>query len=232
MALVPAADDGGSLATLFHVEDIERARAYRVARRHSLFVRVARVALPLGFLAALAGLALATFAPWRTLGAPQVSFDSVSADGSTMTMARPRLSGYRRDGRPFSLTAEKAAQDLSHPSQAALTHVSGQMAVSDRLSLTLSAGAGLYDNSSQRLTVKDKVSLTSDTFALALDAADIDFRDGAMRSLGPVLVTRQDGSQIRADSFAAADNGRQLTFLGHVRTTIQPADSAASEGKP
>ena len=110
--------------------------------------------------------------------------------------------------------------------------VSGQMAVSDSLSLALSAGAGLYDNSNQRLTVKDKVSLTSDTFALALDAADIDFRDGAMRSLGPVLVTRQDGSQIRADSFAAADNGRQLTFLGHVRTTIQPANSAAMEGKP
>ena len=232
MALVSAADDGGSLATLFHVEDIERARAYRAARRHSLFVRVARMALPLGFLAALMGLALTTFTPWRTLVAPQLAFDSVSADGSTMTMARPRLSGFRRDGRPFSLTAEKAAQDLSHPSQAALTQVSGQMAVSDQLSLTLSAGGGVYDNSSQRLTVKDKVSLTSDTFALALDAADIDFRDGAMRSIGPVLVTRQDGSQIHADSFAAADNGRQLTFLGHVRTTIQPAVSLASEGKP
>jgi lipopolysaccharide export system protein LptC len=232
MTLVPAADDGGSLATLFHVDEVERARAYRAAQGHSRLVRIARAALPIGLLAALAGLAFVTYAPWRALEPAQLSFDSISADGSSMTMARPRLSGYRRDGRPFSLTAAKAMQDLAHPTQAALTQVSGQMAVSDALSLKLAAGAGLYDNSTLRLSVKDKVTLTSDTFALALDAADIDFRNGTMASAGPVLVTRPDGSQIQSDSFAAADNGRQLTFLGHVRTTVQPADPAADGGKP
>jgi len=232
MALVPAADDGGSLATLFHVEDVERARAYRAAKGHSRLVRIARAALPVGFLAGMAGLAFVTYAPWRALEPAQMSFDSISADGSSMTMARPRLSGYRRDGRPFALTAAKATQDLAHPTQAALSDVSGQMAVSDTLNLKLAAGAGLYDNSTQRLSVKDKVTLTSDSFALALDAAEIDFRNGTMASVGPVLVTRSDGSQIQSDSFAAADNGRQLTFLGHVRTTIKPADSAPIGGTP
>ena len=232
MALVPAAHEGGALATLFHVEDVERARAYRAAKGHSRRVRIARAALPIGVLAGVAALAVVTYAPWRALAPAQFSFDSISADGSSMTMARPRLSGYRRDGRPFALTAEKAVQDLAHPTQAALSRVSGQMAVSDALTLKLGAGSGLYDNATQRLSVKDKVTLTSDDFALVLDAADIDFRAGTMLSVGPVLVTRHDGSQIHSDSFAAADNGRQLTFLGHVRTTINPADSAAGGEKP
>lgn len=231
MALVPAFDNHRSLATLFHVEDAARARAYRSAQRHSRWVRAFRILLPVGFLAALAALSLVAYAPWRALAPPQMTIDSISSDGASMTMAHPKLSGYRRDGRQFSLTAQKAVQDLAHPSEAALVDVSGQMAVSDALDLRLSAGEGLYDNATQRLTVKRQVRLTSNSFELDLDAANIDFRNGTMASDSSVTVHRRDGSDIAANSFAASDNGRQLTFLGHVRTTIRP-DAPAQPGSP
>ncbi len=232
MALASAYDKRPDLTPLFASDAGARARAYRAALRHSRFVRVFRWALPLGSIAAVAALALGALAPWRALAPAQVTADSISADGASMTMAHPKLSGFRRDGRPFSLTADKAVQDLAQPSKAVLTGVSGQMSVSDSMTFRLQAGQGLYDNAAQSLSVTQNVRLSSDAFDLALESADIDFRSGAMRSDQKVIVHRRDGSQIVADSFAAADNGRQLTFSGHVRTTVQQADSGgAGDGR-
>jgi lipopolysaccharide export system protein LptC len=214
------------ISALFHVEEADRARAFVFARRHSHAVHLLRVALPLGGLLTALALAFVAFAPRAPLLPDSVSVDSISTDGSSMTMAHPKLSGYRRDGRPFALTAEKAVQDLAHPTQATLSGVAGTMTLSDRLAVKLTAGEGVYDNATQRLAVKNAVKLTSDMFELTLDAADIDFRGGALTSDRPVRVVRGDGSEIKADAFAAADNGRELTFSGHVQSTFASIDDA------
>lgn len=226
MAMQTAVENRPVMSALFHVEEAERVRAFVFARRHSKAVRFLRVALPLGGMLTAIALAVIAFAPRVPLLPDSVSVNSISSDGSTMTMEHPKLSGYRRDGRPFALTAEKAVQDLSHPTQAALSGVTGTMTLSDKLNVKLSAGQGLYDNATQRLTVKDAVKLASDMFELTLDAADIDFRAGALTSDGPVRVVRNDGSEIKADAFAAADNGRQLTFSGHVQSTFSSIEDA------
>jgi lipopolysaccharide export system protein LptC len=232
MAPAPALEDRPTLVSLFAVPDVQRARAYRAARVHSRFVRFARLALPLGFVAAVAGLGLAAFAPWRPAPGVEFTVESIGMEGGAMTMARPKLSGFRRDGRPFTLVADKAVQDVADASKAALTGVSGEMAVSDAMRIRLAAGRGRYDNATQRLQVEGGVRLSGDDFEMTVDAADIDFKGGAMASNDRVIVVRKDGSEITADGFVAANNGHQLTFSGHVRTTIRPSGDDQKGNSP
>jgi len=217
-----------ALAELLSASEAVRTRAFDRAWRHSRLVRLLRRALPLAGLALVLFVTVSVVLPWRKLAAPTLSAESVSVDGSSMTMAHPKLSGFRRDGRPYALTAEKAVQDLQHPTQAKLTNVSGTMAVSDALTLRLSAGAGLYDNAKETLTVTQSVKLASDTFTLSLSSASIDFAAGILTSDEPVSVEKTDGARISSDSFVAADNGRSLTFLGHVRTILIPSEPGSA----
>jgi hypothetical protein len=55
---------------------------------------------------------------------------------------------------------------------------------------------------------------------VTLVSADIDFKSGVYRSDQPVTVVTDDGATIQADSAEARDNGAELTFSGHVRSTF------------
>ncbi len=93
----------------------DRERAFASARRRSSrvrFLRKAILACALGTVAAM--VLIAVYNPFSTkLGS--LSFSNISIDGTKIAMARPKLAGFRSDGQPYTLTAEKALQDVRQP---------------------------------------------------------------------------------------------------------------------
>ena len=212
----------------------DREQAFARARRRSARVRFLRKAILVGSLGSVVAMAgTAVFNPFspRT-GA--LSFSALSLDGTKITMARPKLAGFRPDGQPFSMTAEKALQDVKHPTVVELKTVTGQVGASSGETTRISADAGVYDTAAEHMQLFDNVRISNSRFEVRLRKADIDFKTGVYESDGPVEAHVGQGTTIFGDRGSARNNGQEFTFEGHVRTKIvQPADTtgdAAAKG--
>jgi len=70
------------------------------------------------------------------------------------------------------------------------------------------------------------VRIHTSNYAVKLRSATIDFKAGVYRSDQPVTVVMADGATISADSALARDDGQEVTFSGHVRSTL-PSEARA-----
>ena len=131
--------------------DEARLRAFAAARRHSRLVRFLRVAAPASVVVVVAALIVgAVFDPFRAkIGG--LSIGELSVDGVKVTMGRPKLTGFRRDGRAYVVNAAKAIQDVTRPTVVELREVDGDLGMADNGSLHITAAVGFYDSASQSL---------------------------------------------------------------------------------
>ena len=204
-----------------------RRRAFAAAARHSRLVRFMRIATPAAALLAVATLVLfAVFDPFRReVGGLTVG--ELTVDGSKIVMSHPRLTGTRKDGRAYVVNAAKAIQDVAHPATVELSEIDGDVAMEDDSRMRISAVAGVYDNVGQFLKLMQNVHLRSPSYDVTLATADIDFKSGVYRSDQPVSVVTSNGATIHADSAEGRDNGGELTFIGHMRSTFAGETVAA-----
>ena len=90
-------------------------RAYRAAMRHSRLVRWLR----LGVLACIAALLLVVVVAnvMPDIGEFQLpgELGKLVIKGTKITMQQPRLAGFTSNSRPYTFTADAAAQDVSNP---------------------------------------------------------------------------------------------------------------------
>jgi lipopolysaccharide export system protein LptC len=200
--------------------DPVRRRAFAAAERHSRLVRFMRIATPTAALLAVATLIFfVVFDPFRReIGGLTVG--ELSVDGSKIVMSRPRLTGTRKDGRPYVVNAVQAIQDVAHPTTVELREIDGDVAMADESRMRINAVVGFYDNVHQLLKLVQNVHLRSPSYDVTLATADIDFQSGVYRSDQPVTVVTSNGATIHSDSAEAHDNGAELTFTGHVRSTF------------
>jgi lipopolysaccharide export system protein LptC len=211
--------------------DARSARAFEAARRHSRLVRLLRAALivsAVGGVAVLTGLGL-----YRTFGATlgRLSIGDLSIDGTKITMDRPRLTGARPDGGGYVINAAKAVQDVRNPTEVGLVEIDGDIVPPDRNTLHLTATSGHYDSGREQLDLSGVVRLKNSSYSIDLRSAHIEFKTGAYSSREPVTVVTTSGTSIVADSGSARDNGKEITFEGHVKTMIRQnsVDSAAGD---
>src|SRR5688572_16033217 len=91
-----------------------RSRGFAAARRHSRFVRFAKLAIPVGSLAAILLVGLVAYLdPFRNI--PGLTIGKIGVSGTQVTMESPKLSGFRNDSRPYEVTASAATQDILKP---------------------------------------------------------------------------------------------------------------------
>jgi lipopolysaccharide export system protein LptC len=200
-------------------------RAFEAARRHSRLVRFLRVAAPIGLCVGAAALIVGALVhPFRARTA-ELSLGALTVDGAKITMGRPKLTGFRRDGRAYVVNAAKAIQDVTRPNLVELHGVDGDLGMGDDGSLHIAAAVGLYDTASQSLDLSQDVRIHNSDYDVQLRSATIDFKSGVYRSDEPVTLVMTNGATIAADSAVARDNGEELTFSGHVRSTF------SSEGR-
>jgi len=200
----------------------DRERAFAKAKRHSTRVRLLRVMILIAGLSAVAAMvAIAFFNPFATkLGA--LKFGALSVDGTKIVMDRPKLAGFRGDGQPYLLTAQRALQDIKQPTIVQLQKVDGDIGMAGGEATHLSADEGVYDSVGERMELSKNVRIKNDRFTVLLRSAKFDFKSGVYGSDDRVEVRAADGTTIFADRASAINHGQELTFDGHVRTNIVP----------
>jgi lipopolysaccharide export system protein LptC len=212
-----------------------RARAFAAARRHSILVKLLRFALKAGALGVV--FAMIVIGVFQHLGKPLagLSGGALGIEGTKVSMDSPRLTGFRKDGKPYLVNAAKAMQDTLHPTIVELSGIDADLATSDNVMVKLTARSGIYDTSAEHLDVADNVRLKSQQYDVAMKSASIDFKNGLYASKEAVSIVTSTGMKVDADSFSANDSGRELQFVGNVRSLFRPAaapDDAPLTGAP
>jgi lipopolysaccharide export system protein LptC len=215
----------------------DREKAFARARRRSRRVRLLRKAIPVSVLATVVAMVvIAIFDPFVTKFGT-LTFTGLSLNGTKVTMASPKLAGFRSDGQPYSVTAEKALQDVKNPTTVELQKLTGDVGMAGGETMRISADSGIYDTLAQRIHLTGNVRISNARFDVRLRTADIDFKTGSYQSDDPVEVHVGEQTTVFSDRATARNNGQELTFEGHVRTRMnsppdKTADADAKEPRP
>ncbi|MDB5558135.1 MAG: lptC [Enterovirga sp.] len=210
----------------------DRAGAYAKAQRHSLRVRLLRVGIPAGAL--LAGGLVVAATLYRPFGdIPGLSLGSVSMSGTKLAMENPRLTGFRKDSRPYEVTAKAAFQDVRKPGLVELNDVNAKLATDAAGAFArLVSASALFDTAKELIELTQDIRITTSRGEeVLMRSASVDLKGGTVVSRQPVKITTQNGT-IEAEGVHVSDNGRVLSFEGRVRTQFSRAAIEPAEPKP
>ena len=139
---------------------------FRRARRHSRFIKILRIGVPLSVVIGVAAtfVVMSVLDPLKALVKLPVDISGLVVSGTKITMQAPRLVGYTRDNRPYSLTARAAAQDVTKPDVLELQDIRATMEMQDRGAFKLQANTGLYDSKADKLMLQQNIVVTSSAY--------------------------------------------------------------------
>jgi lipopolysaccharide export system protein LptC len=144
-----------------------------------------------------------------------------------VVMEKPKLAGFKKDNRPYEVVAKSAVQDVSKPQIVKLDEMDARIVLSSGETANLIAKTGIYDTQNETLDVKTNVRIkTTGGYDIHLESASIKFKTGDISSSQPVNVKMNNG-EIDANSLEMVDNGRRVTFLGNVRSRMEPPSDEA-----
>lgn len=204
-----------------------RSRAFRKARRHSRWVRFAKVAIPLGSIVSIGIVVFfAYFEPFRQI--QDLSFGSIGVNGTNVTMEAPKLTGFKNDNRPYEVTASAATQDVRKPNLVELKDLRARIVTDERGSAArLEADIGILDTQKEQMNLRQNVRVRTDGGQeVYMRSAFVNFKSGGVTSNEPVTVILGGNGQIEAEGLRVTDNGKVLSFTGRVRTTFLPASGS------
>jgi lipopolysaccharide export system protein LptC len=196
-------------------------RAFRVARRHSRWVRVMRLAVPAGVIVVLVGFGLAAyFNPLRALAKLPVNISDLVVSGTKITMEKPRMTGFTKDGRAYEFIADAAAQDLTKPDIVELRNIRAKMQMQDQSMMDMSADVGVYDTKREMLKLDSNIVLTSSNGNKGrLSQAMVDVRKGNVISDQPVELEFLQGV-LQGQQLEIVDSGDMVRFHGGVKMDL------------
>jgi lipopolysaccharide export system protein LptC len=203
------------------------AKSFVRATRHSARVRFLRRAIPVGVLIAVTGLlAVWLFDPFRK-AFPNFTVQGFDLSATRVTMQKPKLSGFKKDSRPYEVVAKSAVQDVTKPSIVNLVEMDAHLVMESGTSANLTAKLGIYDTQNETLDVRDDVRVrTTSGYDIKLERAKMEFKSGNIHSDRPVNV-KMEGGEISADSIEMLDNGKKVTFIGNVHSRLEAASDDA-----
>ena len=205
-------------------------RAFRAARRHSRFVRVFRIAIPLIVTVSLAATVAVTYLnPLRMLTKLPVDLDKLVVSGTKITMENPRVAGFTKDGRAYDLVAMAAKQDLTKPDIVELVSLNAKLEMEDKSTLQLVAEHGIYNAKAEMLELQRNIVISNPGYEGRLEQATVNVRSGHVVSNEPVKLKMMQGT-LDAKKLEISDAGTVVLFTGGVKMTLQPP--AAEEGAP
>ena len=203
--------------------------AYRAAMRHSRRVRFLRKAIPAFCLAAVAGpVAWGVISPFARVGV-NVEVGTVSVSGTKLTMESPKLSGFKKDGKAYEVTAVQAVQDVKTPTIVELNRLTSRMEQDAKKYAHLTSDWGRFDQTADRLDLKGNVRVRTDNgYEADLLSALVNTKTGDVVSIEPVVV-RSLTAKVTADRMELRENGKHAVFEGRVRSVFVQEDAGAGE---
>jgi len=202
------------------------ARLLRNARRHSAWVRLMRISVPMASALGIGGLALLTyFNPLRSLPDLSLKADNLVVSGTKITMEAPKLTGFTRDNRAYHMTADSAAQDITNPTVLELSGIRAKIEMQNRGTVDLTAVAGVYDTKAEILTLTQYIVLiSSDGYEGHLTEAKAEVKKGYIVSEKPVELLLTNG-KLNANRMEVVDNGALLRFDGGIVLDLDASKS-------
>jgi lipopolysaccharide export system protein LptC len=225
---------GSAQTTTSHGKGVPTAEAHRASReafaraqRHSRTVRVLKSALPL--LAAAMALGFLGYSYMMTPASVAVKADGSAISDGKLVMANPKLDGFTKDNRPYSMNALRAIQDFQNEGVVQLEGISAKLPIDAENWATIDAAGGVYDRDKNTLDIDSEITVTTaDGMTAKLKSATIDIGGGGMKTEDPVDI-RMDGATITSDTMAIAENGKVLVFEKRVRMDIDPQRLKATQ---
>jgi lipopolysaccharide export system protein LptC len=203
----------------------DQGRIFRKAMRHSRIVRVLRLAIPvtvgIGCLGAFAVFSL--FDPWRDLErAPSVA--GVVISGTKIVMQRPRLGGFTKDKRPYTVTARSATQDITTPDVLELEDIRAVLTTADQGDVEVIAHSGVYDGKSEKMALKRSIVVKSSAYVARLLEATVGVKTGHVLSERPVQVEMLQGT-VNSNRLEVINSGEVLIFDNGVTMLLDSDNS-------
>lgn len=194
--------------------------AFLGAMRHSRRVRFVKLALPAAALLMAAGFAVYSW--MLSPSGPGISVDGTAILDGRLVMSNPKLNGYTRDNLPYSMSADRAIQDMGRAGIVELEKIDARLPVDASSLAMIVAERGVYDQEANVLDITSPLSFrTTDGLKARLGSARIDIGASELSTGDPVEI-EQDGSRITADSLRVLERGRIFVFEKRVRMTIDP----------
>ena len=146
-----------------------------------------------------------------------------------LTMANPKLDGFTKENRPYSMRAARAVQDVSNTSIFELDDIQAKLPLSDENWANVVTAKGIYDKDKNTLTIPTPMTVTTtDGMVAKLNSAFVNIGAGELKTSDPVDITLQ-GSHITADRMTVEDRGKVLVFDEKVRLTMMPQKKKTAE---
>lgn len=204
--------------------DGERLQAYRAALRHSRLVRTLRLLIPA--CAATAAIALVGYSLLKPLsGLSGLEMGPVALTGTKITMEKPKLTGFRKDGKPYEVTSFAASQDVRKPGVVDLEKIIARLGAIGDNATHMASAHGVYDMKTERLELSGGIDVRTDNGdRAALQAAHVNLKAGELETSLPVRITTANGGSVNANSMRVTDNGKLIVFEGRVQTVLYPQE--------
>jgi lipopolysaccharide export system protein LptC len=205
-----------------------RGKAFTSAARHSARVRWLRRLIVFGALATCFGVVWYSWFRTRDTADAHFSLESIGISSDKVTMERPRMTGVRRDGRPYEVTADSGVQSPRDPNRTDLTNLDARLRLSDDGETRVIGEHGLYNSDAQTLDLTGNVHIKGATYDLAMKSGAMNFKTNALSSNEPVRLDFK-GGWVSSDQMTMTPNGEQIVFIGNVQSQFEsaPEDGAA-----
>ncbi|MES1990327.1 MAG: LPS export ABC transporter periplasmic protein LptC [Pseudomonadota bacterium] len=190
----------------------------RRVERHSSFVSVMKVALPL-IAVALFTTVLFYSGLFEDRDSLEITTKEITVFNSDLRMVSPRITGLDRAGEPYLVTADTATQDKDAPTHVTLDNVEADLKLKDDDSwISLKSANGRLNTEAQHLTLQQNIDVyMSSGYEFHGTEGTIDFKKGTFTSDRPVEGHGPAGT-LSADSMVADNEEQMLTFRGRVKT--------------
>src|SRR5262245_45394575 len=211
-------------------ERAQDVRVFRAALRHSRWVRLLRITIPITVVVAVLITVLSVYVldPLRALAKLPGSIGGLVVSGTSITMQQPRLAGYTQDRRPYVVTARAATQDVTKPDTVTLQELHATIEFKDSGKYELTARSGLFESKLDRLTLQDDILVNSANYQAKLSEAVVNVRTNHMLSEHPVeVIMPQD--VVTADTLQVNNSCEVIRFECNVTMVLVPEKDRSGE---
>lgn len=209
---------------------LRRRAAFGAARRHTRLVHILRRMIPIAAVVLVIGLVVIPFLSPLGGKLANVSVSSVGITGGKVRMETPKLAGYRKDNRPYQVTAINAYQEIKNPTQIELQTMTARIQMEREGWVTVNAKTGLFDTQKEKLRLVDDVKIRTESgHDMQMKTADVDFKSGTVVSKEPVKVSMGE-TTVDANTLDVKNNGELIVFEGRVRAFIRNAPAGTIAG--
>jgi lipopolysaccharide export system protein LptC len=207
--------------------DPAREAAFGRALRHSRRVRRLRLGLPIASLAVVALLIGGSMVTRHFLG---VGLGELSLTSDGIAMDAPRLSGTDGAGRTYTVTADRAVQQISDPRIIRLYGIVARVEEADGTWAEMTSAIGTYDSRLETVVLEEDIRARSaEGYSAALTRAEIDLGTGAVTSDAPVAFSSALGA-VEARRMTGGQEGGSMSFGDGVRVTLTPGGASGDAG--